>query len=255
MKNFFSLFWQSISDFDFYKRVINFSPSAVFKYFLILLFILCLSISLGLSFKANKFIMQLSNWAVESLPAIYIDSGVVNVDAQMPFVTEKDNLKIIIDTTGQTLSIGESVKRGILLTDRQLIYKQSDFETNAYDLSGIKKFTLNKESIERLKKNAFRIAFPLIFLAHFIYYALAKTLQILLFSLLPLVVSGAKNMGLKYNQVFKISVFALTLPFALAALAEVFSLKVKFFYVLFVFVYSVYLAKGTLACRQRNDIL
>lgn len=254
MKNFLSFFWQSISDFNFYKKVINFKGVTVFKYLLILLFIASILISLGVSKKMHGVVNEAGGWAIENLPVIVITDGIVSVDTHMPFRIKKEDFEIIIDTTGKTSSIDESAKQGILLTKHKLIYKQSETQTNTYELSKVKKLILDEETIERWKKNAFRAAFPLIFIASFVYYAIAKTFQILLFSLLPLIISGAKNLELKYPQIFKISAFSLTLPFMLAAVVEVFFFKVKFFYILFVLIYAVYLIKGTLACRDKVEI-
>jgi len=252
MKNFFSFFWQSISDFDFYKKVINFKAAIIFKYLLILLFIASILISLGVSRKVGEFVNETGDWAIMNLPVIIITDGIVSVDAQMPFEIKKENFEIIIDTTGQTISIDESVKQGLLLTKHKLIYKQSETQTNAYELSKIKTLILDKDTINRWKKNAFRVSFPLIFIACFIYYAITKTIQILLFSLLPFMISGAKNLELKYPQVFKISAFGLTLPFILAAVVEAFLIKVRFFFILFILIYAVYVVKGALACQSKK---
>ncbi len=254
MKNFFSFFWQSISNFDFYKKVINFKTATVFKYLLILLFIASILISLGVSKKVHDFVNEAGDWVIMNLPVIVIIDGVVSVDAKMPIIIKKENFEIIIDTTGQTSSIDESVKQGMLLTKHKLTYKQSQTQTNTYELSKIKELILDKNTINRWKKNAFRIAFPLIFVASFIYYAIAKTLQILLFSFLPFVISGAKGLKLKYSQIFKIAAFSLTLPFILAAIVEVFLFRVRFFPILFILIYSVYLVKGTLACCDKMKI-
>ncbi len=254
MKNFFSFFWQSISNFNFYKKVINFKAAIVFKYLLILLFIASILISLGVSRKVHEFVNETGDWAIMNLPVIAITDGVVSVDTKMPFEIKKENFEIIIDTTGQTSSIDESAKQGILLTKHKLIYKQSQTQTNTYELSKIKELTLDINTINRWKKNAFRVSFPLIFVASFIYYAIAKTLQILLFSLLPFIISGAKNLELKYSQIFKISAFSLTLPFILAAATEAFAFRIRFFFILFILIYAVYLIKGTVACCDKVEI-
>jgi hypothetical protein len=250
MKNFFSYFWQSISDFNFYRKIINFDLPTVFKYLLILLFVATIFISLGASVRITKFVNKTGDWAIENLPTIHISDGIVSVNTEEPFRIEKDGFVIIIDTTGKILSIDKSIEQGVLLTRDKLIYKQSKTQTNTYELSNIKELILDEKTINRWQKNAFRVIFPLIFITSFVYYTLAKTLQILFFSFLPLMISGSKNLELKYPQIFKISVFSLTLPFALATMIEVFYFKVKLFPFLFIFIYAVYLVKGTLACQE-----
>jgi len=253
MKNFFSFFWQSISNFDFYKKVVNFRPAAVFKYLLILLFIAAILLSFGISKKVHKFVNETGDWAINNLPDIVITNGIVDVNAKMPFKVKKENFEIIIDTTGKTSSLDAAVKQGLLLTKNQLIYKQSEAQTNTYELAKIKNLVLDEQTINRWKKTAFRSVFPLIFAASFLYYAAAKAFQILFFGFLPFIISRVKKRELKYSQALRISAFGLTLPFSLAVIVEIFFFRVRFFAILFILIYAVYLVKGTIANCAKEE--
>lgn len=252
MKKFFSYCWHSISSFDFYKKAVTFRMAEVFKYLFMLLLVLSLFVSAGISFRMTKVFNELADWAIKTLPAIDITNGKVSTDAQMPFKVTEKGMEIIIDTTGQTVSIVEEAERGILVTKDKLIYKQSKTQINTYELSNIKKLSLNKITIEKWKKISSKIFFPLCFAAVFIYYVIAKALQLLFFSLLPLAVCGAKNIKLKYSEIFKITVFALTLPFFVASMVELFFFRVMFFPILFAIIYSVYLTKAALVCGKTD---
>lgn len=250
VSSFFVLLWQTISDFSFYKRIAGFKFSTVIKYFLTLLLLICLMFSLVTTLRVNKVVKENAVWAVKNLPQIEITNGIVSAQTDMPFKLKKNNFEIIIDTTGQTLSLDESSACGILLTKNTLIYKQSSFQTNSYDLKNIKKFTLNKKTIISWQKNAYKIIFPALLISSSLYYISTKTLQILFFSLFPLMVSRIKKILLTYSQILKISVFAVTVPFIFSSLIELFLFHNKFFSVLFVFIYAFYLIKGILACQE-----
>lgn len=252
MKKIFSYFWQSISSFDFYKKALTFRMAEVFKYLVLLLLVFSLLISGGVTFRMTKVFGDLADWAIKNLPAIDITDGKVSVDAQMPFKIREKGMELILDTTGQTTFISEETEQGILLTKDKLIYKQSKNQINTYELSNVKKLSLNRTSIENWKRISLRIFFPLCFAAVFIYYVIAKTLQLLFFSLLPLAVCGIRNIKLRYSEIFKITVFALTLPFFIASILEVFLFKVMFFPIVFTVIYTVYLTKASLVCWKIN---
>ncbi|MFH1855987.1 MAG: DUF1189 domain-containing protein [Candidatus Omnitrophota bacterium] len=252
MKNFFSYFWQSISDFNFYKKVVTFKFSTAVKYFVTLLLICILLISVGLSLRVKPIFNSLADWAMGNLPSINIQDGKASVDARMPFVIKKGNVVVILDTTGETISIDDSIKQGVLLTANKLIYKQSDIQTNTYELAKIKNLTIDKATIVKWKKGFLKAFFPFICIMSLIYYPLAKIVQVLFFSLIPLMLNNIRNLKLKYVDILKISIFALTLPLAIAAIVEIVFFKVKLFAVLFTLIYAVYLVRGTMICVAKK---
>ena len=254
MNNFFSFLFKSITDFNFYKKAANFKLSIIIKYVLMLVVLASLLVSLGVSLRINKIAKEAGDWTLENLPIITIIDGKASVEAEMPFRIKKEDFEIVIDTTGQVTSLDESVEEGLLLTKDKLYVKQSKVQTNTYDLAQIEELRLDKKTIEGWQKRAVRVLFPIIFIGSFIYYSIAKTLQILFFSIVPLIISGVKNMELKFRQCSKIAAFALSLPFIMASLIEFFYFRVRYFPILFILVYFIFLIRGTLALKEKIQI-
>ena len=186
----------------------------------------------------------------DRLPEIRIEDGTVSTDAQEPFIIQEKDFIFIINTTGKKITIDPSYKQGILLTKNKLIHKQSEIETRAYDLSKIKSFTVNKEAMERWRKIISRFTLPILLVSLFPYFVVVKLIQILLFSLMALVMNTATRANLKYENLFNISLFALTPPVLLATIFTLVGLKIPLFGLLYIVVYIVFLIGGIRGCKE-----
>lgn len=252
MKFFINL-WRSVTSFRFYKEIASQKVSKSIGYFIFFILLITLLLSMKLSTVLIQGVGAMIEEFGDRLPEIRIKDGVVSIDAQEPFIIEeKDFIFIIIDTTGKITTIDPSYKQGILLTKNKLIHKQSEIETRAYDLSKIKSFTVNKEAMERWRKAFSRFAFPFLVVILFLYYIVAKLIQILFFSLIALIANTATKANLKYENLFNISLFALTPPVLLATIFNLAGLRIPFFLSLFLYtvIYIVFLMGGIRSCRE-----
>ncbi len=249
MKFFINL-WRSTTNFRFYKEVAFQKVSKSIGYFFLFILLITLILSMKFSTALIQGMGEVSKELGDRLPEIRIENGVVSTDVQEPFVIEEKNFIFIIDTTEKTTTIDPSYKQGILLTKNKLIHKQSEIETRAYDLSKIKSFTLNKEAMERWKETFSRFALPILLVSLFPYFILVKLIQILLFSLIALIMNTVTKANLKYENLFNISLFALTPPVLLATIFNLAGLKVPLFGLLYVAIYIIFLIGGIRSCRE-----
>ena len=160
------------------------------------------------------------------------------------------NFVFIIDTTGGVATIDPSYKQGILLTKNKLIYKQSEIETREYDLSRIKSFNLDHEAIGEWKGILKRFSLPIVFASFFPYFVITKLIQILFFSLIALIVNVATKTNLKYQNLFNISLFALTPPVLLATIFNLTGLRIPFLGLVYIVIYLIFLIEGVRSCRE-----
>ena len=250
MKFFINL-WRSVTNFRFYKEIAFQRISKSIGYFFLFIFLITLVLSMKFSTVLIQGMGEVSKELGDRLPEIRIENGVVSTDVQEPFVIEEKDFIFIIDTTGKKTTIDPSYKQGMLLTKNKLIHKQSEIETREYDLSKIKSFTVNKEATERWRKALSRFAFPILLISLFPYFVGVKLIQILLFSLIALIVNTATKASLKYENLFNISLFALTPPVLLATIFNLAGLKVPLFGLLYVAIYIVFLIGGIRSCKGR----
>jgi len=270
MKFFINL-WRSTTNFRFYKEVAFQKVSKSIGYFFLFIFLITLVLSMKRSTALIQGMDEVSKELGDRLPEIRIKDGTVSTDAQEPFIIEEKDFIFIIDTTGKITTIdlsyfvskenktrfsdeiGGFYKQGILLTKNKLIHRQSEIETREYDLSKIKSFTINKEAMERWRKASSRFAFPFLVVILFPYYIVAKLIQILLFSLVALIMNTVTKANLKYENLFNISLFALTPPVLLATIFNLAGLRIPLFLSLFLYtvIYIVFLMGGVRSCRPR----
>ncbi len=246
---FFINLWRSVTSFRFYKEIAFQRVSKSVGYFFLFILLITLVLSMKRSTALIQGIDEVSKELGDRLPEIRIENGVVSIDAQEPFTIEEKDFIFIIDTTGKITTIDPSYKQGILLTKNKLIHRQSEIETREYDLSKIKSFTLNKEATEKWKKVLSRFAFPFTVIFFFPYYIVAKLIHILLFSLIALIVNTATKANLKYENLFNISLFALTPPVLLATIFNLAGFPFPLFRLLYIVVYLIFLTGGIRSCK------
>jgi hypothetical protein len=249
---FFVNLWKSVTSFRFYKEIAFQRVSKSIGYFFLFIFLITLILSMKFSNALIQGMEELSKELGDRLPEIRIENGVVSTDAQEPFIIEEKDFIFVIDTTGKITTIDPSYKQGILLTKDKLVTKKSAIETKEYNLSKIKSFTVNKEAMERWRKTSSRFAFPFLVVILFPYYIVTKLIQILFFSLIALIANTATKANLKYENLFNISLFALTPPVLLATIFILTGLRIPFSLSLFLYtvIYIIFLIGGIRSCKE-----
>lgn len=249
MKVFFQEITKSVTDFKFYKQAKDFQASKVMKYIFSLIFLITLILSVRYSFDISKGLGIAVDWTKENLPIIEIQNGVVSVDAKQPYKIVEEDFALILDTTGEIASLDE-YKSGILLTKNKVLYKESEVKTETYDLSNIESVRIDENFMKALQKNLVWIIFPFMLLGVFIYFCIARFLQIFIFSLISLATSSIVNIKLSYKQLFNIGVYAITPSVILGALLAVFLIQLPLFWIIYAGGYIIYLIMAILNCKE-----
>ncbi len=163
--------------------------------------------------------VQVARWArtdgpawLRQLPTVTITRGRVSSPVRQPWVQEwvGGQFVTILDTTGRTTAIDARYPQGALLMDHQLILKRGASRTSTYDLSRVAAFTFNEEVGRRWLRQITWWGGPLLWLAMSLYLAVAKPIQITLFSLWALLVNGLLGRGWSYRALWTMGAYALT---------------------------------------------
>ncbi|MCD6093461.1 MAG: DUF1189 domain-containing protein [Candidatus Omnitrophica bacterium] len=281
-------FWKSlVQSFNpkFYKEIAKQSFGRSFKY--LILFLLLVSLLIGGKFTiALKGGMQKAEqWINENLPEkikeylpeqMEIKNGELSVSVEQPFIkSENKEFAFVIDTTGQITSL-DNYKNGLLITKTKMILKQTkptggveikeqDFaeiesltirrgdETRgeiAEFISPQKSFILTYDLLNRWARKLWQIAFLPIFIFLFIYFLIAKFLQLFLFSPVSLITNTLAKVELQYKDLLNIGVYALTPATFLATLFLLFNVVIPAFGLIYILIYSAFLVLGVLNSRD-----
>lgn len=249
MKIFFEEIWKAISEFRFYKDVKNFPVWKSIKYILSFILVISFILTVRYSYGLGKGLNIAVEWMKKNLPVIEIQNGTVNVDVEQPYTISKDDMVVVIDTTGKTTSL-DGYKSGILLLKDKVLYKESAAKTEIYSLADVKSLRIDENFMNMVKNNAVWILFPFMLAGIYIYLVIARFLQILAFSLLSIFVAAVAKIQLTYGQIFNIGVYAVTASMLFGAAAALFMKAIPGVGLVYCGAYAVYLVTGLLNCRE-----
>ncbi|MDD5680389.1 MAG: DUF1189 domain-containing protein [Candidatus Omnitrophica bacterium] len=249
MKQFFDEMWKAISDFKFYREVKDFSAGKSTKYILSVVLLISLVLTVRYSYGMGKGLNIAVEWMKKNLPVIEIKDGAAVVSAEQPYEILQDDFAVILDTTGKTTSL-DGRKKGILLMKDKIVYKENESKTEIYSLADIKALRIDENFMNAIRKNAIWIIFPFLLLGIYLYMAIARFIQILLFSLITIFASAVTKVKLTYSQIFNIGAYAITASMLFGAVAALFLKVIPGAGWVYCGMYIVYLATGVLNCKE-----
>ena len=197
---------------SFYQNVARSWKGLCFSY---LLFILCLywipeisrmqsEVSGFLSAEAPKYVKQ--------VPVITISQGKVALKEQVPYFInspEKNTPLAIIDPSGQIASL-DKTSALVLLTNSQLIIKNSSSESRAFDLKGIDHLTIDQKMLYDWIET-FNTLFPVILFPFVLFFSfLYHIIQVLLSAGIGALFAKRFQADLNYKSLIRLSAVSFT---------------------------------------------
>jgi len=249
MKTYFEEMVRAIRDFKFYKTVKDFQTIKAIKYIFFMISLITLVLTLRYTFDLNRGLRIFAEWAKQNLPVIEIENGIVSADVVQPYKIEEEDFTFIIDTTGTVTSL-DDYDRGILVMKNKVVYKESDVKTESYDLSGIEAIRIDEDFMVMLRRNVTWILFPIMLLVIFVFFTVAKFLQVFVFTLVSLATCSIVNVKLDYKAIFNIGIYALTPSALLGFLLAFFNVRLPLFGIIYSGLYVIYLIMAILNCKD-----
>lgn len=133
----------------------------------------------------------------------------------------------------------------------RVMYKESEVKTETYNLSNIQALRIDENFMKTLRKNAVWMLFPIMLIATYIIFCIAKFFQILLFSLISVATSSIANIKLSYRQLFNIGIYAITPSTILGTLLAIFGIQLRFFGIIYSGLYIIYLIMAILNSKEK----
>ncbi len=214
----------------YYEELINQTQGKVISYLLLLTFITSLLFGIKLAFLWNGIVDSMASNFAQMAPEFVFADGGLTVNAPMPYIIEKTKDQIlVVDTTGKTdETILKDYRNGLFIGKNKIINKKNELETSYYDLSSVKGVTVTKSTalkyIPWLKWfNVFIIMFM------FIYEIIANLIAAFFLSLGGWLTGRIMNCRLIFSDLYKIGIYALTLPLLLELTRDILALKIPYF--------------------------
>lgn len=215
--NLFKRFMNSINGFNGYRQLLYESAGkAVLFVFLIGLLFGSISM-IGTIGEINKGVSLFAENFEKQVPDFELKNGVLTVQGKMPVIINGSGMTILIDTSDNAdEKILDNYDNAILIMKTRMIQK-SYANTQVTSFDKFQGIVINKESI--------RYAIPfvkmiIIFFTVFsvFFFIAGKFISALVISLFGLIVNYSAKAGLRYMDIYRISLYSMTLPIILGTI-------------------------------------
>ena len=232
--NFFKEALKSIKDLDKYEDFALELPKNSFKYFLKLVLVFAVIITLFYSYKMVTNLNEIYSGLKQSIPEFSYSQGNLNTDIQEPvYINGYEDIigKIIIDTNLediQTDKYEEIIKEnGVVIlalkdkviitgnkTSGQLMYKYTDI-AGRYNITELTKQDV-VNYIEGINiVSIYSSIYFIIFIYLFIVYFISIFIDVFILAILTYIIARISRIRLKFGPAFNVAVHGITLPVVL----------------------------------------
>lgn len=229
--NFFVKIIKSITDIHFYSKIKAEKLGKSFGYLLLFALLLGIIYSGIVTMKTNKSIDDtLTFFESEEFPEIMISNGVLDIDIEEPLVIKQDgDIIFIVDMTNTyTLNDLAGYSIGYLVTPERVIINQAGSPPIPFEFKNLQDFEIDKYTAVDFLNKTKNVFIGLIIFTIIIGTILLKLLESLIVSIICLIVNSILNKNMNYNDLYKISIYALTLPSIIILIINSLSLGLSF---------------------------
>lgn len=255
---FFRCLYYSVTSFSKYRLFLRQSTGRVVAYLMLLSFLAAISVSISWFTMANEIIDAISVDVIENIPEFNFENGKLDVYAEMPIVID-GNVPVVIDTRPgineeQILYQYDNV---ILITRDKMIQK-SYLKREELSWSMYGNMTMNRESLVRIipmLKSTFVVVFAIFVFIFTLLFIAGKFISALIVSLIGKAANSARNTNLTYRNIFKISVYSMTLPLIAGTILDILHVNVPYMWVLYYVASGIYVVGAINNIRRELDAM
>ncbi len=250
--NFFRCFFYSITSFDKYRLFLRQSVGRAVVYLLLLSLFIALIVGIPTWIEYNKIMESFALNFDSLVPDFRLADGKLEVSGEMPIVVGDDTYPIVIDTSADAeVRILDQYDTVMLITSDKIIQKNYVDKT-VTPLNMFQGLTLTRDDIAQTIPLMKPIGvFVFVFMG--IFFILGKFISALIISLLGRAINSAKRTNLSYKGIFKISVYAMTLPLLICTALDFVPLRIPFIWVLFYAIAFIYVYGAINNIRKEID--
>lgn len=229
--NIFVKFIKSFTDFSIYRQVRRERTSKSIGYLILLALVLGIVFAVSLIHGTNTMFNEAVNFLdSEEAPEIKVENGRLYVDIDEPVVIEQDNQFIfILDMEGNyDLNDLAGYGTGYLITPERIIVSQAGGAPVPFEFAGIEDMQIDKAKAIELLGTVKNIVYAIIIIVVIIGTILLKFFESLLASLIALIVNSVLNTPYTFSELYKVGIYAITLPSIIIVLINSFYLPIGF---------------------------
>ena len=257
---FFARIKKSIFNFEEYEKFIEEPLKKAFGYFFKLMAIFSLFITVALTYTVNTNVQKIKTAIETEFPSFKVENNTLSIEEQDTFeyYFEDYDLQLIMNDTEESYMENNYDNCLIMLKD-EMIVKYSGYEeeigyNNIGDVS-------NQTIVDFFGTNEWKALYfnvcLVMFLLNFILYSIIILLDVVTLSILGLIINTLIRTKFKYQDIVKISIYAMTLPILLYLLYIIantlFGTTIKFFQIAYSAISYIYLI--TVMLMMKADVI
>lgn len=209
-------------------------------------------IAVGLSKGIDEVVEVLAH----EVPNFELRNGELFVDGEMPIIIQDGpNDVFAVDTSGVLDgSFLDAYENGIFISKYGFTQKTDGFRVQSFDFSQLGAFTITKQSIQGwlpLLKwlSVFIVVFGIVF------YFAGKLISAVIVSLLGLIIELTVDHKVGFGNLFKLSIYALTLPMLIKFVLTLGNISIPYFWVFYYGIALFYLWKALQLLRIKSNAM
>lgn len=255
---FFRSFIYSITSFDKYRLFLRQSTGRVVAYLVLLSLVLALVTCASWYPMTSKVVNMFSEEILADVPDFKLENGKLEIYAEMPIVIDSE-LPVVIDTRTDVdpEKILYQYDNVILITSEKMIQKnymqRQELSWSMYGNIEMTRDTL-AEAIP-LFRPMLLIIFAIIAIFFIVFFIAGKFLSALIVSLIGRAYNSARGIRLSGRNIFKISVYSMTLPLIAGTLLNILRISIPFMWVLFYVGCAVYVIGAINSIKRELDAM
>ncbi|MEI6603216.1 MAG: DUF1189 domain-containing protein [Clostridia bacterium] len=238
--NFFQKVARSLYSVKTYSIFNKLSVGKAFGYLLLLTVTLGILSSISPVIAYNQAIGYISKEFVAKVPAFELKDGIFTMEGKMPVRYESGGTVIVIDTTGKTTVDSLQAYSSYLLITKTAYFQKQNLREQIYKFKDLAALTFTKDSVQKMIPllnlvSIFIVLFvPVGFFVVYLFFAL-------LLALIGLILNSAVGSRLPFGNIFKLGIYALTLPTIFEVIFNAFSFNIPYFWLIKLLVATIIL--------------
>jgi len=250
--NFFLRVYYSITSFEKYRYFLRLSTGKAILYLLLFTLVVGMVTFIPIITEFNIYIDEFTEVFDTELPDFKLENGKLEVSGAMPVILESEGIPIVIDTSPDAEERILAQYDTVLLITSDKIIQKYYINKSVTNFSNFPGLVLTKDMLEQALPLVRPVSI-IIFIFAGIFFILGKFITALIVSLIGMILNSSMRLNLSYRSIFKISVYAMTLPLIVCTVLDKVPVFIPFKWVIFYAIAFVYVYGAMNSIKKEID--
>ncbi len=239
-------YW-AITDFTFYRSILNQPWRRTLVYLLYLSAHLALLLAVTYAVQYASDFSRFSKWAQNTFPPLEVKNGELSINGEQPAVHRyqgKQDVTFVFDTTGKYSTPDGFTQPVFLLTRRNILFSYEG-QTQSHSWTEFGAFKLDRSRLEQFERFAKIAYFPVAYSVLLVYHMLAKSFTAIFISTFALFSAARYGLRLPFRSTFTLGLYGLTPAVVIALAVTATGIYISYFFAIYLAIAAIYTFMAT----------